>query len=100
MKNLLLLGTVLSALITSDAATARMEEPPAVLQLLLPAPVTAAPVSAPAVRQASYQRPAGASARRQEPGPGEPAPHILLAVVIGLLLLRMRSSQHSETFTN
>jgi len=98
MKNLLLLGTVLSALITSDAATARMEEPPAVL--LLTVPLTAASAPAPAVRQASYQRPADASARRQEPGLGEPAPHILLAVVIGLLLLRMRSSQHSETFTN
>lgn len=98
MKNLLLLGTVLSVLITSEAATARMEAEPAVLELLLTAAARISP--APAIRQASFQTPAGASVRQPETGLGEPAPHVLLVVVVGLLLLRMRSGQPSEKFNN
>jgi len=88
MKNLLLLATVLSALVTSDVATARMGPPAAALQLLLPAQA-----ATPVLRQASFQLPAST------PGhPHEPGPYVLLSVAIGLVLLRMGSRQRSEKF--
>ncbi|KAB8036341.1 hypothetical protein [Janthinobacterium aquaticum] len=73
-------SALLSVLITSDVVTARTQAAPSI------AVVPAAP--------------AGASAREPEPGLNEPAPHVLLAVAVGLLLLRVGSGQRSEKFNH
>lgn len=90
MKNLLLTSTLLSVLITSDVATARTQAAPSIA--LMPVVLS--------ISQAGYQIPPGASPHAPEPGLGEPAPHVLLAVAVGLLLLRMGSRRRSEKFTN
>lgn len=90
MKNLLLTSALLSVLITSDVATARTQVAPSIAMVL----------AAPAIGQTSDRTAAGASSREPEPGLGEPAPHVLLVVAVGLLLLRIGSGQRSEKFNN